>query len=336
VPRKWSNVTWADNYWRADGGFLNAFDFDGISLASFTNRQLSESALNCTESTTCLGQPDSECGYSAAHSDTHLWYHGTIDLGPTPDDAEECISSLMRGTWWQPGGYAQAGYYFALPGGGSGFRPAQPAGDAPDPEPVVHAGDFNDGSYAGWSYHGGGGTGTVVADAGEWYLRLTGAPAAQRTHNRSWLPAGAVAIQYDYRLLATTGAGDQLRLRLQDPDGAVNSVVETISFSSTGGWVPAHTVDLPAGVATPGVYLLSFEVQSGAGSGASVGIDNVLVLVSDCPWDLDRSGDVGIVDFLDLLQQWDTDPGGPPDFDGDGSVGIVDFLALLAHWGRCL
>ena len=53
-----------------------------------------------------------------------------------------------------------------------------------------------------------------------------------------------------------------------------------------------------------------------------------------CPWDLDGYG-VGITDFLSLLAQWGTDPGGPPDFDGDGNVGITDFLELLANWGPC-
>ncbi|MCH7799021.1 MAG: 4Fe-4S dicluster domain-containing protein [Planctomycetes bacterium] len=38
---------------------------------------------------------------------------------------------------------------------------------------------------------------------------------------------------------------------------------------------------------------------------------------------------------LALLGAWGTDPGGPPDFDGDGDVGIVDFLELLGHWGLC-
>jgi hypothetical protein len=52
-------------------------------------------------------------------------------------------------------------------------------------------------------------------------------------------------------------------------------------------------------------------------------------------WDLDGSGDVGIVDMLDLLAVWGGNPGGPPDFDGDGSVGIADFLELLANWGPC-
>jgi len=37
-----------------------------------------------------------------------------------------------------------------------------------------------------------------------------------------------------------------------------------------------------------------------------------------CPWDLDGTGNVGILDLLTLLVAWGTDPGGPPGFDGDG------------------
>jgi hypothetical protein len=55
----------------------------------------------------------------------------------------------------------------------------------------------------------------------------------------------------------------------------------------------------------------------------------------DCPWDMDGDGFVAITDFLEVLAQWGTDPGGPPDFNGDGDVGIVDFLQLLAAWGPC-
>jgi hypothetical protein len=54
-----------------------------------------------------------------------------------------------------------------------------------------------------------------------------------------------------------------------------------------------------------------------------------------CPHDLDGDGSVAITDFLDLLEAWGTDPGGPPDFDGDGTVGITDFLDLLNNWGPC-
>ena len=54
-----------------------------------------------------------------------------------------------------------------------------------------------------------------------------------------------------------------------------------------------------------------------------------------CPWDLDASGAVGILDLLALIAQWDADPGGSPDFDGDGIVGLFDMLTLVANWGPC-
>ncbi len=57
--------------------------------------------------------------------------------------------------------------------------------------------------------------------------------------------------------------------------------------------------------------------------------------LTPCHADLEGDGNVGIVDFLDLLAAWGTDPGGPPDFDGDGDVGITDLLQLLGAWGPC-
>jgi hypothetical protein len=56
---------------------------------------------------------------------------------------------------------------------------------------------------------------------------------------------------------------------------------------------------------------------------------------SSCPWDLNGNGGVDITDFLQLLSEWGSDPGGPPDFDGNGAVDIGDFLELLSNWGVC-
>ncbi|MCZ6543116.1 MAG: right-handed parallel beta-helix repeat-containing protein [Phycisphaerales bacterium] len=58
--------------------------------------------------------------------------------------------------------------------------------------------------------------------------------------------------------------------------------------------------------------------------------------VSECLWDLDHNGSVGILDLLALLAAWGPAPTpDPPDFDGDGMVGILDLLYLLANWGPC-
>jgi hypothetical protein len=74
-----------------------------------------------------------------------------------------------------------------------------------------------------------------------------------------------------------------------------------------------------------GLLIAMLALPAAAGQGPGV----------PCPWDLDGDGDVGIVDFLDLLAAWGPNPGHPADFDEDGMVGITDFLALLANWGPC-
>ncbi|MCH8165904.1 MAG: hypothetical protein IH889_09880, partial [Planctomycetes bacterium] len=56
---------------------------------------------------------------------------------------------------------------------------------------------------------------------------------------------------------------------------------------------------------------------------------------TSCVWDLNGSGDVGILDMLALVAAWGANPGHPADFDGDDNVGILDLLILLAHWGSC-
>jgi len=105
----------------------------------------------------------------------------------------------------------------------------------------------------------------------------------------------------------------------------------------------AGPIDLDGGTGTDASIGLEFEITlSGAGPANNV----VLVInhtygskvpfgdVGGCIWDCggDDDGNVGIVDFLALLAQWDTMDS--CDFDG-GGVGIVDFLDLLAHWGPC-
>ncbi len=56
-----------------------------------------------------------------------------------------------------------------------------------------------------------------------------------------------------------------------------------------------------------------------------------------CLWDCggDHDGNVGIVDFLGLLSQWD-EVGTTCDFGlGDPGVGVNEFLDVLANWGPC-
>lgn len=98
---------------------------------------------------------------------------------------------------------------------------------------------------------------------------------------------------------------------------------------------PGTPVDILRTAGTPPTETIVFdgEVANLDVTGSTSG--GVVEIAPCCPPDLDFDCYVGISDFLTLLAEWGTDPGGPPDLDGDGDVGIVDFLMLLAAWGPC-
>ena len=68
------------------------------------------------------------------------------------------------------------------------------------------------------------------------------------------------------------------------------------------------------------------------------GLIGLLGKLTQCPWDLDASGDVGVKDLLFLLGAWGPCPPKgdcPADFDDSGDVGVKDLLMLLGAWGPC-
>ncbi len=145
-----------------------------------------------------------------------------------------------------------------------------------------------------------------------------------------------------------------------DPDGPGGSVAYGFgtdvqvwdAFGVPIGWRNniagvGDDTDGESGAAPPGSIdpqdgFIGLEIPVDLDSGASTtvtvrftyGSTTPIVIVNDCPWDCgDNDGEVGIVDFLALLSQWD-EVGTSCDFDGVG-VGIIDFLKLLAQWGVC-
>ncbi len=136
-------------------------------------------------------------------------------------------------------------------------------------------------------------------------------------------------------------------VEVSDDDGATWVNLETvgpIGPQSSGGWFQQQFVvaDI-AGIVNSSQFRIRFSASDlGPGSVVEAAVDGVEITAvfcddpgDPCPWDLDGSGGVDTVDFLDLLAQWGTDPGGPPDFDGSGLVDTIDFLDLLANWGGC-
>ncbi len=134
---------------------------------------------------------------------------------------------------------------------------------------------------------------------------------------------------------------DKTEIFVQRIDGNGSEVGENdLRASHTGAEGNGAADALDPGIAY-GSGRDQFMVAWGADPATGGMVDNendiygVLLGGFPCPADLDGDGEVGINDFLDLLIQWGTNPGGPPDLDGNGDVGITDFLELLNAWGPC-
>ncbi len=142
--RNYANVFYADNYWQNR-------DFPaGKSLAGAYNRYL----------------PELSGGYASGqnHSDTHLWYHGTVDGNTPAGDNLATITSAQRSTWWtaleQAG--TNAGFRYSLIGGGDRFSSQEPNGPG--------NGRINDGVNRKWDLGAGAGANrtSLPANSGAW------------------------------------------------------------------------------------------------------------------------------------------------------------------------
>ncbi len=154
-------------------------------------------------------------------------------------------------------------------------------------------------------------------------VKCTGEPPCQPQNN---LIITAGFPGFDASVLMTTQAG----WAVTPLDPAADPF--NPDFFAGDGRVLIGQFSTADGTAIQGTMLLQF-VSNGVIEQSAVSFKHLLA--QPCQWDMDGTTYVGIEDFLTLLANWGTDPGGPPDFDGDGTVDINDFLELLAHWGPC-
>ena len=78
-----------------------------------------------------------------------------------------------------------------------------------------------------------------------------------------------------------------------------------------------------------------WDDDNGFDCGAAYLFDAAITSVN-CPWDLNGDGEVGVIDLLELIQDFGPcDEVCPADFDGDGVVGVLDLLELIANFGSC-
>ncbi|MDB6035741.1 MAG: hypothetical protein JWM16_6079 [Verrucomicrobiales bacterium] len=110
--RTYENVLFHDNYYQR----LDSFAF-GEPVAGSCVRQIT--SLNGGYS-----------GLGGAHSDVHLWYHGTVDTNTPLTDTAATITSSERQTWWNAFESAglRAGFVYSLLGNGDRLSTNQPAG----------------------------------------------------------------------------------------------------------------------------------------------------------------------------------------------------------------
>jgi hypothetical protein len=111
--RAYVNVLFADNYYQENSSIFG-IDPSGESLLGAYNRYLSSLSG----------------GYSQSHSDSHLWYHGTIDFVVPTSDTQANITVTERQNWWTSyeAGGVNAGFYYSLIGRGNRLSLIEPAG----------------------------------------------------------------------------------------------------------------------------------------------------------------------------------------------------------------
>jgi len=110
------NVFFADNYYQVnDSVFGN--DPSGQYVIGAYNRLLNV-------------RVGGYVGFARYHANTHLWYHGTIDLETPSSDSKATLTSLERRDWWTAAeaSGASAGFHYSLIGGGNRLSEEAPAG----------------------------------------------------------------------------------------------------------------------------------------------------------------------------------------------------------------
>ncbi len=144
------------------------------------------------------------------------------------------------------------------------------------------------------------------------------------------------------------GASWSEHAKLVAADGALDDglgIAVAISSDGGTGFVGALSHDLPFDSAGA-TYVFDLDGLDCNGNGVCDPRDiadgtsedsdgNGIPDECECPWDLDGNGSIDHPDLVTLIDQWGTNPGGPPDFDGDGVVAVPDLLTLLAAWGPC-
>ena len=261
--RTYSNVLFHDNYWQD----LNIVAY-GEPVAGAYARQLQN--LNGGYS-----------GFTASHSDVHLWYHGTI-TGVTPTgDTEANISITERQAWWTP--YEQkgtnAGFIYSLIGGGNRLSTDRPEGTG---YPAILEG------YNQWWDFGAGTTNNRTAlstNNGSWpnLLKLN------RTGTNALTAGQEVSLQLYYQWARPSNTLATAGIYLDDDQNPFNTnqtLLRQISLpGTTAGGVSQGIFNalLSPTNAAPGSHYLFASIQAGGQKRYLYAPERVQVIGNDPP-----------------------------------------------------
>lgn len=225
-------------------------------------------------------------GIYNGHSDVHLWYHGTIDLGTPASDTEESITGTMRNEWWTTVEEAgtNAGYSYTRLAGGDRLSTVQPNGD--DSTPV------RDGFNRYFDVGGGSGTNNrtaLMSNSGDW-------PNAIRFEllTTNQIEHGETAVWGVHFQWAQPNTSTQLVQVLADPDRNPfngNEIVLTNGFATgtTAAQVGYGTIEaaFEGGTVPAGSYQLAVKMTDGQRSRFLYATQSILLSLSTAPLVLD-------------------------------------------------
>lgn len=236
----WENVLYADNFYQRLGA-LFGFDPQGNAVTGAYNRRL----LNLNGAN------------ASAHSDVHLWYHGTIQLGTPATDTQQTITSTIRSNWWTAAesSGAVAGFHYSRIGGGDRLSTATPAGSGTD---AIHQGynrlwDLGAGTGANRSL--------VTGKNDLWPSLVT-----VRRNSPASLPAGSsFDLELRYQSDDASAGAPVLTVTL-DPDAnpwnGNETVIDTRPLTASG---PANVLTAPLVLTVPAVppgnYRIGARIQ---------------------------------------------------------------------------
>ncbi len=252
------NVLFADNYWQSVDSPIN-----GKSVAGAFVRKL-----------TTLGG-----GYSSAHSDVHLWYHGTLDWRIPASDTETNLTSAERATWWfgPEAAGTNAGFRYSLIGRGDRTSSEQPVG----------LGLIRDGFNQNWDL--GAGTSAnrtaLPTNNGAWpnLLRLN------RTTTNQVAVGESLPVKFYYQWAKASSNLATIRLYLDDDFNPLNTnqtLLSEIAVPGNGaGFVSVAITNLllSAASATPGAHTILGTINGGGNTRYLYAPETVTVVASRQP-----------------------------------------------------